>query len=253
MRAKYIKTGQDLNEFLLDKLKSHNLLYEGLIKSYSTKDTIRYITNNIKHNDIKGIKYSLLDNSFYNALPYVLITFKEYSSDLANNIISWFKVCGWELASILDSSGEPYNPTSNFINIKDNKQFIFRAKFDMEIERDKWPIFLYHLSPMSKETKILKKGLIPRSENKLLKHEDAIYMFNLINESKLDIEVENIAKMLSEKSKNKEKIYSLYKIETSFLQKNLILYVDPDFNNSYFTKDNISVNAFKFIKHINIK
>jgi len=244
MRAKYIKTISDLNEFLLNQLKEHNALYEGLIQSYSVKDAIRYFAKNIKTKNIKNVKYSLLNDRENGALPYILISFNgKYSLELGKEIISWFKVCGWELTSIFNDK-----EYTSIEKINDVKNFVFRAKFDVEILKKDWPEFLYHLSPKSKQDKIFKNGLIPKSENKLLKHEDAIYLFSINNE----LELEFLAKMLSDKSKKQEKEYSLFKIDTTRLQINFKLFVDPDLENSYFTKDNISPNAFSLERNINL-
>lgn len=245
MKAKFIRTISDLNKFLSDQIESQNFLYEGLIKSYSVQDTIQYFANNIKVKNIKNIKYFLLNESDNNALPYIAIHFvKNYSLELGKQIISWFKVCGWELASTIDNNDINHKDNINIVNIK---YYVFRAKFDVQVPRKNWPKILYHLSPLSKQDKIVRKGLIPKAESKLLKHEDAVYLFDA-KEEQLDV----LAKMLSNKSEKKEKEYSVYKIETENLPAAFILFADPDLKNSYFTKDNISTNAFSLEKNITI-
>lgn len=240
-----------LLEYRLYQVRKHNVLYEGLITSYSVKDTIRYFTENIKKKGLKNIRYSYSYNNL--ALPYIIILFNynSYSTIIGEWIISLFKVCGWEIADISDINGIKLRDKNNSFDEMINSnvgRFVFRAKFDVEIEKKNWPKYLYHMSPSIKKDKILKKGLIPKTENKLIKHEDAVYMLDM--NDKIDIEI--LAQDLNDRSIKKHNSYSLFEINTTLFPEFFKLYMDPDLEYSYFTKDNISPYCLKFLKDIKV-
>ena len=230
MKAKFInelfeESDWDPRIQLEKDLKNSIKLYEGLTKSYDIKDTIRYFSSKvIKHNKKGIITYSFIDNN--KALPYIRIKLKEeIDKSFLNEIINSFKVCGWELA------------TSNL------EYLIFRAKFDVEVKRKTWPDKLYHITPLKNKNRITKYGLVPKSGNKKLKHEDAIYFYSKLEDTKI---LYNELKDYTEINK-----YILLEIEMVNMPRFFKLFRDPDKSDAYFTKDNVSIHAIKFLKEIN--
>lgn len=208
-----------------------NVLYEGLITSYPINELLRILSNKI---DKKTYKVEFILN--YNiALPYIKIILSE--KELEKDVIQLFKVGGWEVADK---------------KIDSKISLVFRAKFDTKIDKKYWPDFLYHITPLKNLKKIMKKGLIPKSHNKLLKHEDAIYLYNSDNIE----ELQNMAiEILYKQSDHKEfaileiDLRKKKNIDNPILTDRIFrLYSDPDMSNAFFTMENISPDEIKVIK-----
>jgi len=250
----------------IEQIKQHNKLYEGLICSYSIKNTIQYFIKNIESekeqtNKIKifnsykiKVSYSFINNE-NKALPYIKINFNklniktdknndfkyifEDENILFNKIDQWMNLCGWFYADIRDNFNNRINKTKELSNIS---YVIYRAKFDVEVTKDKWPKYLYHVTPSKNIDKIKKNGLIPKAGNKKIKHQDSIYLFDIKNDNELktisnELNIDNKYNEFSSIKINMEKIPILFK-----------LFVDPDLEGSYFTLDNIPSYCIEEIK-----
>ena len=133
-------------------------------------------------------------------------------------------------------------------------EIIYESKFDEDIKEI--PDRLYHLSISEYSDKIIKYGLVPKSKDKLTSHLDRIYLCksiddceNLINRMKLYY---NDEKSFNVYNKEKRKYYKntypvIYEIDNSdkFIKN---LYKDPNYDNGFYTLDNISPNKIKIIK-----
>jgi hypothetical protein len=210
-------------------------LYEGLIQTYSVADTIKGLDLLNKKYDL-NVNYSFIESEANKALPYIKILLKKDSLDSRERIVNFFRTCGWYLIDILDKDGVSFkNSIDSYQEIDSILYFIFRAKFDIEIEEKKWPKFLYHVTPYVFLDKIMKIGLVPKSLSKLVKHEDHIYMYDDLTEEKLETLVFNlhISRSLVKFEKYPNK-YALLKIDLS-KQSGIRLYAGPDLDNGFFT------------------
>jgi hypothetical protein len=103
----------------------------------------------------------------------------------------------------------------------------YESKYDEEI---KLPDKLYHLSIQQYNEQISKKGLIPKTKNKISNHLDRIYIctnpkdcYNLINQMNLHYSIKN-------DPKNKKWI--IYEIDTNNIK--MKIYKDPCFVGGYY-------------------
>jgi hypothetical protein len=184
-------------------------------------------------------------------MPYIIIYILKNNpileileiSKLMNN-------CGWYPMDIITIKGKRYHDKKtlkNFIVNEPIKYIIFRARFDIEIDKKFWPEYLYHLTHLKNLNKIKKYGLVPRSGEKLSGHEDHIYLYDISNKNysmkkfAKDIEKNfiNIVtyKRMPEEYKGK---YALLKIDMEMQKDYTKLFGDPDLQGAYFTLDNIS-------------
>jgi len=169
---------------------------------------------------------------------------------LLNELEQIMNTCGWFSTVIKDSKNNNINPD----NIYKNNIFkiIYRAKFDINLyDNNKWPEFLYHVIPSKNINKIFKQGLIPKTENKKAKHQDSIHMFSYGNNSD---KTKYLVNELRDISKIKHDSYTVLKINIKKIPYvNFLLYVDPDMEEGYYTKDNIPPNIIEHIYEINFK
>jgi hypothetical protein len=231
MKAKYCSPFIESQDKIINQLDS---LYEGLIKSYPIDKMLASLAYKIGP---KNYKIEFISN-FNNALPYVRIIIK--NKNLDSSIISLFKVGGWELA---DKETES------------DTKLVFRAKYDTEVDSKYWPPFLYHITPIENINKIKKNGLIPKAYNKKIKHEDAIYFYNSNNIEDL----KHIAYQLYRETYYND--FVVLKIDLRckknidnpiLKERRFRLYADPDMNNAYFTKENISPDDIEIIEEFKI-
>lgn len=132
----------------------------------------------------------------------------------------------------------------NFRYFEDIK-ITYEPKFDLLISV---PNKLYHVSFNIYEDNIIKKGLIPKSKNKLTYHLDRVYLSETINDSKilipqLKFQLKN-SFYGNIKMRNVELKWILLEIDTNKLD--IKLYKDPN-SSGYYTIDNIPPNKLKII------
>lgn len=115
--------------------------------------------------------------------------------------------------------------------------------------------YLYHVSPTSKEHKILKNGLVPKSKNEQFGYPDRVY---LLNEEIININegLQSVADMLyAGKTKSRTpyvnyKEYTFYRIDISKIPNNVNFSIDYNFAPlSVFSADNIPPYAIEIIGH----
>lgn len=114
----------------------------------------------------------------------------------------------------------------------------YEAKYDEEINL---PDKLYHLSIQQYNEQISKKGLIPKTKNKISNHLDRIYIcvdpkdcHNLINQMNLHYSIKNDPK---------DKKWIIYEIDTNNIK--MKIYKDPCFVGGYYCVDNIPPTNIK--------
>ena len=119
----------------------------------------------------------------------------------------------------------------------------FEAKYEDGLYKNdlEVPNKSYHLTDQRNKEKILEKGLCPKSNNRVSFHKDRIYMFYNENDYK---QLLNNLKANDNKN-NLSKQYMLLEIS---LKDEYIIHTDPNYNNGFFTYENIPPNNIKIIK-----
>jgi hypothetical protein len=220
----------DRMELLKSKIITDFSLFvdEGLIYSYSYDKVIEKIQNLMNKYDIDydialdfgiHLKIKLNNNRFY----------------FYNDIKKLLNVAGYYISN-WKNTYEPFKIKKlNIDDIKNNNylELILNKRYDFV--DNSINIFLYHVSEKSKLDKILKQGLIPKSNNMIENHPDRIYLFN---------NVESCENFINEKNEilniNRED-YIIFKVDMRLIKK-IKLYKDSKFNDKYgalYTYDNI--------------
>jgi hypothetical protein len=130
----------------------------------------------------------------------------------------------------IQNSGEPRYRYFKKVTIR------YESKYDIEFEV---PSKLYHLSIKNNKIDILKRGILPKSKNKISKHLDRIYVCSSIEKCK-----ELIKKMKYHYSnkyppnilKNMDLEWVIFEISTERISK---LYKDPNYNGGFYLIENI--------------
>jgi len=236
-------------------MQANEKLYEGLIQSYSVNDVIRGLHILNKNHNL-NIKYSYRDSDQNRSLPYINIVFKKDEPEIKDKVVNFFNTCGWYIIDIVTKDGISYKERKNIKNYNELfniNHFVFRAKFDTEIDPKNWPEYLYHVTPEVFFKKIIKNGLKPKSLGKNINHEEHIYLFDYLdNEETLNLIINLHKKRKISEYEAKPNIYILLKIDI-YAQHGLTkLYVDPDLFNGYFTLNNIYPQSISKYKEIDL-
>lgn len=219
-----------------------DLIKEGLITTHNITKYSRILTDYVEGLNI-NYKINILDKlKFYleidcndietikciNHQAYTLGYFpSEYKLTLLNGLTNKIK----DISS------------NNMTNLK-IIEISYEAKYDDGLYKNdiKCPNKLYHLTHDDNYTSVCKKGLYPRSKNRLSIHPERIYLFDDINNS--NVLLNNLK--ISDRLKSINKTYSLLEIDSS--DDKFILHTDPNYRLGYFTYDNISPILIKRLK-----
>jgi len=223
------------------KIKNIN---EGLIKSINYEKFYDFLLKLFKKYDIEITKSFNNHNGIFVEFDIDLMD-KNFIEELDNLL----NISGYNINySYLDDILIKRKPTTKEFFKHEKIAISFVKKFDKN--DDTIPEFLYHITEKIYLDKILKKGLIPKSNQKIEHHPDRIYLLSSMDG------VEEFLEILEDNYP--EKKFITLKINTKILN-NFKLYFDPtffsfeeDFKNSkykaYYTYDNITPNAIEIIK-----
>lgn len=207
-------------------------LKEGLIKTINIGKTLNILEKKYSSKFI----FNKLKNSFY------INTFHTDINTLLNGIIKDANTLGW-FPSFIE--------TEDYIGKWDEKYFKegeiklrFEAKFDEEVVEN-IPSILYHITPSQNTNKILSIGLVPKSRSKASYHPDRVYL------SKNLKDIENLGGMFYQKTGIKD--WMILKIDTNMVPGDYLkLYTDPNYEQGYYTLNNIPPQAIKKVKDIKL-
>lgn len=122
----------------------------------------------------------------------------------------------------------------------------YEAKYDDGQLRNDHPVpdFLYHLTPDSNVGKILKSGLIPRSEKRASAHPDRIYLFvDPMTEKSVLLRGLRANDLL----KGITRTYSLVRVDLR-KRKDVVLHTDPNYLPGFYTYDNIAPYTLEVVE-----
>lgn len=217
---------------------------EGLITTHNIQ--IHYMSLDIELNSI-GIKHELniiskfkYDLTILNPKELTLEKL-EYCIKINQNLLGYFPSY---IQLYNDFGKNSFKFDEKWLDTKWNKIIIrFEAKYEDGLYKNdlEVPEFAYHLSQMKNLDKIIKNGLIPKSNNRKTSHPERIYFF-------YDIEkLNDILKSLkfNDELEGKKCIYCLFKVK--FTDKNII-HTDPNYQFGFYTNDNISPKNVEVLK-----
>ena len=208
-------------------------LQEGLIKTTNIGKTLNILEKKYSSKFI----FTKSKNSFY------IKTFSTDINTLLNGIIKDANNLGW-FPSFMETEDHTGKWDEKYFK-KGEIKLRFEAKFDEEIV-EKIPEILYHITPTQNADKILKIGLVPKSRSKASYHPDRVYL------SKDLEDIENLGEMFYQKTRIKN--WTILKIDTNMVPGDYLrLYTDPNYEQGYYTLNNIPPQAIEKIKEINIK
>lgn len=137
----------------------------------------------------------------------------------------------------------PYNPDmfKKWMSVPTNTYtLILEPKYDVEI--DPVPDSLFHITEERRIKKILAKGLIPKSYNKMTPHPERVY-FALRQSS-----AESLFPRLSRFSK--ETRFVVLKIDAKSIPQYFRVFVDPNFEDGCYTLNTVPPYVIEIVKRI---
>lgn len=223
---------------------------EGLLKTYDIDFTINRLEIllsklNIRFDVVKNQNntISIKLNNYFDLKQGGL----DYINNCLINLFGWFP----SFIKTTNKNGMKKNLSYNKNWLITNKsilnkvELIYESKFD---KTNKIPKFLYHLSIMGYKDKILKKGLCPKSKNKIGTHDNRIYV---CIDPKHCYDLIEVFKFINYDIKNIDKKWIIYKIDTEQLDINL--YDDPNFKDKeFYLLNNVppeSITIYSFEKN----
>ena len=202
---------------LANKSKIYNfpsdLIKEGLIKSVDS-DTF-----------CKRLDYLFSDYNVEISQTHLGVQIEiekpDFNKKIYDDLLSLLNVCGYMISYHYYDYGNEIKGAPELSDIFNKEYAYIRLnmikKFDIE-NYEGVPEYLYHVTEIKYLSKILEKGLIPRSKSKIEKHPERVYVTNSMKGAN------NFKKIL-------EEIYAginlaILKIDTKLLN-NIKLYYDP--------------------------
>jgi len=254
---------------MIRSFKHFNTIYENIEFYRNIKEKNKNIVESIK----EGLIYSWSYNIFKNKLKDLLNSIKEFDVNILlnnhyieleiniKNEINFLE----KIKNILNQSGylisnwkyknEKEFRTSDLpekLNFK-NKNLIlrFNKKYDLEEKGVRYK--MYHITNIRLLNKIIKKGILPRNNNVLEKHEERIYLFDNIESANLYLDDKNTNKTIKDIDKISdlmdEDFFIILEVDLRLVRR-IKLYKDPKFNEqdgAYYTEDSIPPICIKVL------
>ena len=217
-----------LGRFSLDNPFSSPELNEGLIKTFDEKTVLKHLCNYLNftdsyeffvHNADKVNGFATIVNLDNNEVGFDII-FPD-SKESERKLNSTMALCGY-YKSTSDSFCEGYQ--------RNRYEKNFQEKIDNEIIKNGG---LVHVTKSNRVEKILRDGLVPRTEEKLSWHPERIY-FSLGPASKwLVLSLKSMLEPF-----NKHTKFTALKVDPKVIER-ASFYSDPNMPNAVWTTDNI--------------
>jgi hypothetical protein len=210
-------------------------LKEGLIKTNEIQKSVAILKRNTSK--IFNFQLYLEDNQFT-----VKFDLKNLKSGDLERLIQYSNNLGW-YCSFIDNSHYKgkFDFDKVFIGVN---TLMFEATFDIRVE--KYDRYLYHITPSQNASKILKRGLFPKTRSKASFHPERVYLSDNVDFLSYDL-----AEMFYQVTGQKEWI--LLKIDTYQIPNYFQLYRDPNVSvedGGYYTLNNIPPHAITLHKEI---
>lgn len=226
---------------ILNYNKYIKLIKEGLIRTHNIEKY--YGSLDIELNSIGVISKINIISKFLYELEILNTTELtneklKHIIDINQNLLGYYPSYIW-LQNKFGTNGFKFD-----IKYMNNKYLNIKIRFESKYEDGafkndlKIPKISYHLSTTKNKDKILKNGLCPKSFNRKTNHPERIYLFdNLKN-------LNTLLKSLKLNDKTPT-YYTLYEID---MNDNMIIHTDPNYENGFYTTDNISPYDIRIIQ-----
>lgn len=230
---------------VLDCFYKENIIFEGLIKTFGIKDVAKVLNKkDAKKYNIslsKEVK-SIIPLEFINKIR---MNFKNgvngVTEEYYNDLIHTMEVLGWYAAQTNLSNQKELS--FEYLQ-SENTPFdlIFEPKFDIEIDFNLLPNYLWHITPTIYLEKVLKKGLTPKDGSMVTNHPERTYLFLEYPKNWKEDILSNMSF-----NKNYDGMFTLLLIDKSKINSSTSFYVDPNSENynACFTLEPISPKAIK--------
>lgn len=204
------------------------IIKENVSNTLSVEETKKQIQNKFKFEDWQVS----VEKGANNIQLIVLFPYIGSNTELIKDAMS---ACGWSIAQ------EGISKINNMTWLALSFDPMFQDNVSSEMFNYQ---YVYHWTPFCNLNYIMQNGLIPKSENKLFKYPNRLY---LLKGNIPQNELFNIGKQLSKinNNTNNDGIYVLLQIATNKLNPNIQVYYDPRYEYGYYVKDSIGPEAIK--------
>lgn len=205
---------------------------EGLIRTHNLQKTIDYLQTNLYLGD--GVEYKEYKNGTFFAKFYGDILCSELLEELlrvTNNfgyIPAVYRTKDWKV--------HKFNETEVDHNISDIFDIIFSPKYSLPVNVKDLPSILYHVCNLRNIEKILKIGLVPKSNSNFEAYPSRIYFATNVDSLK------KIIKNPAFKKKSTSDEYCILSINIDKLN-DVDFYLDTASSNSIYVVQNIPPSA----------
>ena len=231
---------------LLQKIIEEYNLYEGLDVTHNVETSADILNQWCSLNDNIVFKTNVAENKLKLQTRGILPTKEEF-----DNILKWINNLGYYPSYMLvmgKNQKFDYDSLVQSLKIAAGFEVIFEAKFDPEIGSKNIPKIAYHVTVSSKEEKILKIGLAPKSKEKISKHPARVYFAVNIENAEL------LAHSRRFRGDNKE--FTIFEVDIGELKKRRVVryFSDPNFpaGEAFYTYENIPPQYLKIVNRIHI-
>lgn len=234
-----------------------NSINEGLIKTHDSKISFNEMIRSLRllkfnvDGEFSSDEIVLIINDFSHIQKDKIDDFFDHISVTLTNRFGWFPST---MSITIGDNIRQKKYDESELKLKHDListvRIAFNSKFD---ETCDVPSKLYHLSIQEYERKILKYGIVPKSNSKLSFHLDRIYLcktkkdcHELIPQMKLHYSEEKDTNlyMIGNKKWRKNTKWIIYEISSTEIK---TLYKDPNYLNGYYTLDNISPSSIEVV------
>lgn len=228
-------------------IRERDILYEGLLYSYEINHVIRGIKKfGFKEPDI------VVEDTFGGKIILVKLFVDKNSKEKLEKINQYVEnLCGWKFSAALNENRKVFKKGFDFLSLEGECIWLqYEPKFDIEINEEEVPPFLYHMTPENKSEKISNIGLIPKTKNSIFNYDDRIYFCDNVNDlfklaSTFVTTGDKKVKSKEDKFGEVNKVFLIYRLKIRMLTFPVRIFRDPNFEHGYYTLENIDSHVVK--------
>src|ERR1035437_1400179 len=238
-------TEQTVHEQLIAENIIRRIIHEGLLRSFPDDIIKRWLHEKYRYHNpnerVFLITFQTTPNIGDNQSRY------DELKNFMENAAVWFHGSTRQGLHDLDNK-------MDFIEMNNNEIIIlqYEPKFDIEVSSQRKPGILYHLTLERKLDKILEMGLTPKTSTHLFNFNNRIYLSENIEslydlaERKLQI---NVNLMGNNPIDDDLRKFAILRVRFGSRQR---LFIDPKFENGYYTFENIDRSAIRVVEKFDI-
>lgn len=235
--------------------EQEKIIEEGLTVSYSAESVYSTLLKNGFSSD-----EVIVEESFGDKVILVKIPNDTNKNTRIEELKRFFETpYGWRFSIVLMENGKKITKEKDLAEYKSNFILVqFEPSFDVELNKSEIPPLLFHLTPLYAFEKIKRIGLVPKSRSNSFSYSDRIYLTDKVDR------LSELAKMFFDKKENLVKSknnptgepsvdYVIFRAKIAHPNLKIRLFRDPNFENGYYTMDNIGPNLIKPVIKLKIE